>query len=269
MPKTDIRALIFHEFSLGRKPMQALQNIIQSKGPGVVSHRTVERWYAKFRTGQENIEDQPRSGRPPTIDEDAILEAIEADPTLSTRMLAEDFNCSQRQIVNILHKLGKQVRKGRWVPHELTMQQKNQRLLAAQQLLQRHQEEPFLSRIVTCDEKWVSYKNPVNKKQWLTPGQPSVSTPKPDWRQRRILLSVWWWRGGVIHWELVPNGQTINSQYYCNQLDRVQQKIRSPGLAGHFRAGVILQQDNARPHVANATLQKINQLGWETHSSTI
>ena len=133
---------------------------------------------------------------------------------------------------------------------------KNRRTSAAQELLERHNKSPFLNRIVTCDEKWVSYKNPVNKKQRLTPGQPSVSTPKPDWRQRRILLCVWWWCGGVIHWETVPNGQTITAQYYCSQLDRVYQKIRSPGLAGHFRAGVILQQDNAKPHVANATLQK-------------
>uniref|UniRef100_A0A914H673 Mos1 transposase HTH domain-containing protein n=1 Tax=Globodera rostochiensis TaxID=31243 RepID=A0A914H673_GLORO len=205
MPKTDIRALILHEFSLGRKPMQALQNITQSKGPGVVSRRTVERWYAKFRDGNENVEDAPRSGRPVTIDEDAVLAAIEADPTLSTRMLAEDFDCSHVQIFKILHKLGKRVRKGRWVPHELTQQQKNRRLEAAQQLLQRHQETPFLDRIVTCDEKWCSYKNPKNKKQWLTPGQPSVSTPKPDWRQRRALLCVWWWRGGVIHWKTVPH----------------------------------------------------------------
>lgn len=243
--------------------MQALQNITESKGPGVVSRATVYEWYAKFRDGQENVEDQPRSGRPSTIDEDAVLQAIEAEPTLSTRMLAEDFRCSHMQIARILHKLGKQVRKGRWVPHELTQQQKNRRLEAAQQLLQRYQEEPFLDRIVTCDEKWVSYKNPVNKRQWLTPGQPPPQIPKPDWRQRRVLLCVWWWRGGVIHWETVPNGQTINAQYYCAQLDRVHQKIRSPGLAGHFRRGVVFQQDNARPHVANATLQKIRQLGWE------
>ena len=57
------------------------------------------------------------------------------------------------------------MRKGQWVPHELTEGQKNQRMAAVQQLLQRHQEKPFFDRIVTCDEKWVSYKNPVNKKQ--------------------------------------------------------------------------------------------------------
>jgi [histone H3]-lysine36 N-dimethyltransferase SETMAR len=262
--KFEIRTLIHHEFSLGRKPRQAHQNIIQTKGPGVVSHVTVKRWYGKFRDGQMNIEDEPKSGRPSKINEDAVLAAIEADPTLSARMLAADFHCSFMQITRILHKLGKEQRKGRWIPHELTQQQKNQRLVAAQQLLQRHQEAPFLDRIVTCDEKWVSYKNPVNKKQWLSPGQRVVSTPKPDWRQRRVLLCVWWWRGGVIHWETVPNGQTITSQYYCSQLDRVQRKLRSPGYASHFRRGVVFQQDNARPHVANATLQKIEELGWET-----
>jgi histone-lysine N-methyltransferase SETMAR len=146
----------------------------------------------------------------------------------------------------------------------LTEKQKNQRFDAAQQLLQRQQEQPFLDWIVTCDEKWISYKNPVKKRQWLSPGQPAVQTPKPDWRQKRALFCVWWWRGGIIHWEIVPNGQTINAQYYCAQLDRVHQKIRSPALASHFRPRIIFQQDNARPHVANMTIQKINQLGWES-----
>lgn len=262
-PKSHIRVLIKYELEQGHKPTKAWRNINAAKGPGTVGLRTVEKWFARYKNGEEGISDSPRSGRPPSMDNDAILAAIEADPTLSTRMLAEDFQCSNTQIAKILHKAGKQLRKGRWVPHELNEQQKNRRLEAAQQLLQRHKDEPFLDRIVTCDEKWVAYKNPVNKKQWLTPGQPPIVTPKPDWRQRRVLLCVWWWRGGVIHWETVPNGQTINSEYYCAQLNRVQQKIRSPGLAAHFRRGVVFQQDNARPHVANATLQKIEQLGWE------
>uniref|UniRef100_A0A1I8B7A0 HTH_48 domain-containing protein n=1 Tax=Meloidogyne hapla TaxID=6305 RepID=A0A1I8B7A0_MELHA len=142
MPKTQIRALIHHEYTLGRKPMETLKNIAQSKGPDAISRRAIYWWYAKFRNGQENVEYQLRSGRPSTNDQDAVLKAIEADPTLSTRMLAE----------GILRKHGKKVRKGRWVPHELSIQQKNKSLLAAQQLLQRYQKEKFLSRIVTCDE---------------------------------------------------------------------------------------------------------------------
>jgi histone-lysine N-methyltransferase SETMAR len=264
MSKIEIRTLIKYEFDQGHTTTQAHQNINSAKGPGIVSYATVKRWFNNFKNEVNELAEKPRSGRPPTIDGDAVLAAVEADPTLSTRMLAEEFDCSFKQIANILHQRGKNVRKGRWVPHELTQNQKNQRFAAAQQLLQRYQEESFLDRIVTCDEKWVSYKNPVNKKQWLTPGEPTPQTPKPDWRQRRVMLCVWWWRGGVIHWETLPNGQTIDAQYYCTQLDRVRQKIRSPALASHFRRGVVFQQDNARPHVANATLQKIHQLGWET-----
>ncbi|KAI3422668.1 hypothetical protein GPALN_013166 [Globodera pallida] len=45
MPKTGIRTLLSHEFSFDQKPNQALQNLRQSKGMGVVSHSTVkQRW---------------------------------------------------------------------------------------------------------------------------------------------------------------------------------------------------------------------------------
>ena len=171
-PKNDIRAIIKYEFDYGHTPIQAHRNVTHAKGPGVVSKRTVERWFRKFREGQQGTSDQARSGRPPAIEDQAVLGAVEAEPTLSTRMLAADFHCSHMQIARILHKLGKKIRHGKWVPHELTQRNKNDRLAAAQQLLQRQQERPFLNRIVTCDEKWVLYKNFVNKKQWLTPGQP-------------------------------------------------------------------------------------------------
>ena len=141
--KFEIRAIIKHEFALGHKPKQSWQNICVSKGPGVVSLRTVEEWFAKFKRGQGSIDDRPKSGRPPIIDEAALLAAIEADPTLSTRMLAEDFGCSHVQISRILHKLGKKVRQGKWVPHDLTPGQKNQRLAAARQLLARNRRESF------------------------------------------------------------------------------------------------------------------------------
>lgn len=46
-----------------------------------------------------------------------------------------------------------------WVPRELMEAQKNQRHEMCSSLLQRHYNEPFLNRLVTCDGKWILYDN--------------------------------------------------------------------------------------------------------------
>uniref|UniRef100_A0A914ELT1 Transposase n=1 Tax=Acrobeloides nanus TaxID=290746 RepID=A0A914ELT1_9BILA len=46
-----------------------------------------------------DIEDKKRSGRPRKVDR----VAVEAHPSMTTRMLAEDFECSNTEIVKILH----------------------------------------------------------------------------------------------------------------------------------------------------------------------
>lgn len=76
------------------------------------------------------------------------------------------------------------------------------------------------------------------------------------------MLSVWWYFGGVIHWELLEKGQSVNSDLYCAQLERVNEKIRSSHRNLH-RSGVILLHDNARPHVSKQTKDVIAGLGWE------
>jgi hypothetical protein len=44
------------------------------------------------------------------------------------------------------------------------------------------------------------------------------------------MLSVWWNFEGVLHFEMAPEGRAVNSDLYCQQLDRVyaavQEKIQ-------------------------------------------
>ena len=68
---------------------------------------TAIRWFAKFSDGEESFEDQPRAGRPREVDREAVLAAIEESPSLTTRMLADDFGCVHGTIENILHEAGK------------------------------------------------------------------------------------------------------------------------------------------------------------------
>ena len=55
-----------------------------------------------FGNGENDLNDKPRSGRPREIDRNAVIETIDLDPTLSTEDLADDFECTQQQIRNIL-----------------------------------------------------------------------------------------------------------------------------------------------------------------------
>lgn len=52
------------------------------------------------------IKDKMRSGRPREIDREAVVNAAEDHPSMTTRMLAEDFDCHHSEIEEILHEAG-------------------------------------------------------------------------------------------------------------------------------------------------------------------
>jgi len=64
-----------------------------------------------------------------------------------------------------------------------------------------------------------------------------------------------------VCYELFSHNQTINSNKYCSQLNRLKAAIyeKRPELTN--LKGVIFDQDNARPYVSLHTRQKL-QLGW-------
>lgn len=261
--KSQIRERLLHEFQLGHSAAEARRNICEALGYEAVKQTCAKKWFKRFRNDDTSIEDKSRSGRPIEVNRDVVLEAIDNDPTLTTRMLSVDLGCSHMTISKILHSARFRVRHGKWMPHDLTISQKSRRYSAAKELLEKHEHQPFLHRIVTCDEKWVLLDNRCRSNQWLRPNQKPKRTPKPNLHQTKVMLCIWWFVGGVVHWELVEQNSCINSDIYSKQLEHVQAKLRKNPLRQLFRSGVILQQDNARPHVARRTLEKIKELGWE------
>jgi hypothetical protein len=63
--------------------------------------------------------------------------------------------------------------------------------------------------------------------------------------------------------ELLRPNKTINSEVYCQQLERVNEclKEKRPHLVN--RKGVVFHQGNARPHVSKMMQQKVKELNWE------
>lgn len=221
------------------------------------------RWYRRFADGDFDLTDKPRSGRPTECDQDALKSLVDSDPRLSIEELSVRLGCTWSTIQRNLHEIGKSYRQGVWVPHELSEANKDHRRKLCISLLSRLHNDPFLDRIVTGDEKWILYDNMKRSKQWLSQGQCPVPTAKPNLSIRKRLLCVWWDYSGIIHYELRKPGETITAEIYCQQLQRLQSELLKKRASLVNRKSVILQHDNARPHAARITQEKIKELQWE------
>jgi transposase len=89
LSRREIRALLLHEFRLDHKATEATNNICSTMGEGVLSIRTAQHWFNRFKNGNLELGDLPRYGRPLEVDKDLLKQLIEEDPRLTTRCSAE------------------------------------------------------------------------------------------------------------------------------------------------------------------------------------
>ena len=80
---------------------------------------------------------------------------------------------------------------GRWVPHNLNDEQRRQRRLVCEQLMDRYARENYLDRIICQDEKWVCYQNIIRRGQWVDRGQQPRPIALPDLHPQKILFVAW------------------------------------------------------------------------------
>ena len=234
-----------------------IQDVYLDRAPAL---RTVKKWFGRFRNGDFNMDDQPRSGRPSAIDDDIVSALVENNPRITTEEIAERMNIDNSSAFRHLKKLGFTSKLDTWVPHSLTERNKLNRVSVAISLLGRHEKEPFLDRIVTGDEKWILYNNVQRKRNWKKAGEGAEPVAKAGLHPMKVLLCVWWDCRGIIHFVLLRRGETITADKQFTRLDAAIREKR-PVLAN--RKGVIFHHDNARPHVAQQTLRKLKELKWE------
>ena len=109
-----------------------------------------------------------------------------------------------------------------------------------------------------------SLQQPKEKKVTGPPSHVSTSTPQPNIHAAKVMLCIWWDQVGVIYYELLKPNETITGEQYRLQLIRLSRALREkrPQYAERHEK-VILQHDNARPHVAKPVKTYLQTLKWE------
>ncbi|GFX53184.1 mariner Mos1 transposase [Trichonephila clavipes] len=94
-------------------------------------------------------------------------------------------------------------------------------------------------------------------------GEAAQTVAKPGLTARKVLLCIWWDWKGIIYYELLPYDQTLNSDIYCQQLDRLKLAIEQKRPELTNRRSVAFHQDKIRSQTSVVTFQKLWELGGE------
>ncbi len=151
--KVHVRHCLLYEFQLNHTAAEAHRNISAVFGEEAPGERQCERWFEKFRRGDMTLEDEPGRGRDVEVNLKALLDSVLANNRQTTRELGEQVGCHHSTVEYHLHQLGFEKKFGVWVPHELTVENRNQRIFICNSLLSRYPRQAFLEQIITGDEK--------------------------------------------------------------------------------------------------------------------
>ena len=119
----------------------------------VLSVRTAQHCFHRFKDGNFELDDLPPTGRSPEVDIDLLEGLIEEDPRLTTRCLVERHGCSHIEVETHLHELGKTWKYRVWIPHGLSPHQLQNRVDAYMESMTSHHNYQWLSNLMTSDER--------------------------------------------------------------------------------------------------------------------
>ena len=122
-----------------------LQKMYESLGFNTVSYDTVKIWFRKRKAGNFDTEDESCSGRPAKVDCDKLKQIINQDRNTSTQTIVLTFDGFQKTIVNVLIRINLALKFNRLIAHELTAEDKSNRIAAGVALL-RDQRKEILTR---------------------------------------------------------------------------------------------------------------------------
>ncbi|UYV84101.1 hypothetical protein LAZ67_X001176 [Cordylochernes scorpioides] len=217
------------------KCADAFRMLTLAYGEATLDRSSVYRWYKMFSEGREDVNDEERAGRPSTSTTDEKINEVEkmilANRRITVREVAEDLNISIGSCHSIfINDLGMRRVAAKFVPKLLNCDQKQHRMNIANEMLDSVRDDPnLLQRVLTGDEAWVygyDGETKAQSSQWMLPHEPRPKKARQVRSNVKVLLTVFFDCRGVVHHEFLPQGRTVNKEYYLQVMRNLREAIR-------------------------------------------
>lgn len=245
--------------SNGFSATDSLKMLQKAYGESALSRSRVFEWHKDFSEGREVVENLPHAARSSTSVNDDNVQKVKdivlENRRVGIREIADHLSISYGSTQHILADiLGMKRVAARLVPKELDFLQKWRRVEVAKEMLANVAEDPtFIKRIITGDETWVyEYDTETTQQsgEWRFENEPKPKKPRQSRSKVKVMLIVFFDFYGVVHSEWVPEGQTVNKDYYLTVLRRLRDAIRRKRPELWAEKNWIFHHDNAPSHSA-------------------
>lgn len=265
--RSDKRKLIYYCWKRNLSTSAMTHEINSILGEDSVTQRMCQRYVAKFKEGNFEANDKERSGRPSLDLYDEIQSILDHDKHATTRSIAFELDQSNTTVWRKLFEMEKRYLSNGWIPHKLTEENKRQRLEACNKLLAKYANNNFLQQCITMDESWIYWDNDgaFGNRGWRGAGdQPEPSVKRSMMTKRKHMVSIFWDSKGLLLMDVLPANTSINSNRYCEQLDRLKEAVKEKRrrLMNSGVHNIHYLHDNASSHTAAISKRKLQEMGF-------
>src|SRR4051812_8658487 len=114
-----IRSILLYEFKNGRKAVEAARLIRNAFGDDSVTDPVAWFWFRRFKSGNEELEDEAREARPLAFSDDDLRAYVKENLRVTCEEIGNSLNCDESTARKRLHVLGFVNKLDKWVPHRL------------------------------------------------------------------------------------------------------------------------------------------------------
>ena len=238
-------------------PSEIHRLLVKSWGEeNTISLRRVQQIAKEYKEEERtHFQRKQGSGRPRTSTGEEnvtiIREMIEEDCHLSCPKIARVVGIEETSVRRILKiQLGKKSLCNRWIPHILSDDNKENRVICSQEMLNVFSTRRAKEKIIVIDEKWICLRDVPPKecnRVWVDGAGDRPAVARRTISDRKILIIVASnYTKSLTYFELLQDGGSVNADRYLQFLKNMIAQFHGRLPAWEMT----IQHDNARPHVA-------------------
>ena len=176
--------------------------------------------------------------------------------------VAKEFNTNHSTVIQHLKQIGKVKKLHKWVPHELTENQKISLLWSV--IFSYSVQQQWTIYLPNCVMWWKAdfIQQPAMTSSVVGRRRSSKAVPKAKLAPKQLTVTVWWFPACPIHYSFLNPGKTITSEKYAQQLMRWTEKCNACSQHWSIQRAQCL---NAH-HTANTS--EVERIGLQSFASS-